>query len=88
MEARLPQGEPVRFVRDGFSSEEAEDDAEGLVHALPLRERIDPEHVGVRSEGARADTEHRAAAGQVLELADGDVGKHRLMIVQQCFTNV
>src|SRR5215472_8120087 len=63
-------------------SEEGHDGVESLVHALALRARLDPQHVGVGDESARAAPEHGAPARHVVEL-DEALGDQEGMVVGQ-----
>ena len=82
MQLRFGQVEPVGLAGDGFAFEQRDDDVERLVHHLPLVARIDADLQRVMDERARADPEHRPAAGHVVEL-DHAVGQHERIVVRQ-----
>jgi hypothetical protein len=82
MEACFAQLEPVRLHGHRFTAEEGEDDAERFVHARALSHGVDAEHVGVGGECARANAEHRAAAGHVVQLEHA-VGEDERVVVGQ-----
>ena len=77
------QLEPVTPVRDGFRfGEEAQNDAQGLVHAFPLQFVGNAHHVGVAGQRAGADAEQHAAIGHVVQLHHAVRHHQRVMIRQ------
>ncbi len=82
LEATLVDGEPVGLGRHDLTAEERHDHVEALLHHPPLIVGIDAEHVGVGGELPGADTEHHAAARQVVEHHDA-IGEDQRMVVRQ-----
>lgn len=51
----------------GCGAEEREDRLEGLLHHVPLIDRVDSHHVGIRGQRTGAGAEYGPAAGQVIQ---------------------
>ena len=60
----------------------SEDRLERLLHHVALLGGVDAHHEGVGGQRARADAEHHAAAGQVVEQHHA-VGQHEGVVVGQ-----
>ena len=81
LEVGIVQFKPVAAVGVGFGAvHKAFDDAQGFVHHFALAGGVDAEHIGVGGEGAGADAEHHAAAGEVVEQHHA-VGDHIGVVV-------
>ena len=74
--------EPVRLVGHRLTAQQPQDDAQRLVHHVPLAGGRDAHGEGVRDQGARADPEHRPPTGHVVELID-PVGQHERVVIGQ-----
>ena len=70
MQGGVLQREPVGLDGDALATEQAADDADGLVLTVAKEHRIDPEAVSVRSQRARSGPEDHPSARHVVELHD------------------
>ena len=82
LQAGLDQLEPVRLHGDRLAGQQLQDGLERLLHHVALLGRVDAHHEGVGGQGARADAEHDAAPGQVVEQHHA-VGQHERVVVGQ-----
>ena len=83
LEHRVPQLKPVTLVGNGLGIlAQADDDAQGLVHHLPLPLRVDAQHVGVGGQGAWADSQDHPAPGQMVQQHHA-VGYHIGVVIGQ-----
>ncbi len=63
-------------------AQQAQDDGEGLLHAIALIGRVDPEHEGVAGQGPGPDAEHDPTLGEVVEQHEA-LGDHERVVVGQ-----
>ena len=83
MQARLAQLEPVGLHGDRLvTAQQGHDCGQRFIHARPLSDWFDAEHVGVGGQGAGAAAQHGAPAGHVVELYEA-LGHQQRMVIGQ-----
>ena len=82
LQAGLHEPEPVRLHGDGLAGQEQQNRLERLLHHVALLGGVDAHHEGVGREGARSDSEHDAAPGEVVEQHHA-VSQHERVVVGQ-----
>ena len=69
-------------MADRLATQQGNDDAERLVHHVPLARGGNAHGESVGNQGSRPDPKHHPAAGHVVELHD-PVGEHERVVVGQ-----
>ena len=83
MQHGLAKLEPIALVGDGLVlGEEAQDDAQSLVHLFPLGGGVNPHHVSIAGQGPGPHAQHHSPVGHVVKL-DHTVGHHEGVVVGQ-----
>ena len=81
LQLRVVQREPVALVGEALAAcEQALDDRDGLVLAVPQQHRVDAQRVGVRRQCAGPGAEHRPPEAHLVELDDA-LGDHERMVI-------
>ena len=81
LQLRVVQREPVALVGEALAArQQALDDRDGLVLAVPQQHRVDAERVGVRRQRTRPGAQHRPPQAHLVELDDA-LGHHERMVV-------
>jgi hypothetical protein len=81
LQSSVAEREPVGLAGDGLvGAEQRQDRLERLFHHVALALDLDAHHEGVGGERPRADAEHDAAAGEVVE-QHHPVGQHQRVVV-------
>ena len=83
LDLRVLQREPIGLARDDFALQQLGDGFERLGHAAALVGGLQPDHVGIIDQRTRADAEHGAASGHVVELHHARGQRERMMVGQR-----